>query len=152
MSSRRIERVQEVIKRLAGEVILHEISDPRMGFITVTGVKVSPDMRQARVYVSILGSEADVHKAFSALKHAEPYVQKRVAPALTMKYTPEVTFVINEGLKRAQRINKILGELASERRTEEGEWGEVEDEPPDASGAEPGEDGPDEDEPDGNEQ
>ncbi len=126
MPSYRLERVANVIKQRVSQVIMHELSDPRLGFVTVMKVKVTPDLKECRVHVSVLGSDADAGKSMAALHEAARYVQKRVGEALTTRVTPRLSFELSQETRRIQRVNEILGELARERDDDQPEPDEPE--------------------------
>ena len=121
MSSRRVERVRSLLQETVSEVILQELADPRMGFVTVTKAEVSPDLKNAKVYVSIIGEPGVVSKTFAGLEHAVGFVQKRLAETMKMRFTPRVMFVMDESVKRSVRISAILKQISEESGAKEGE-------------------------------
>jgi ribosome-binding factor A len=110
MASSRMRRVNEVIRQVLGEVIAKDLKDPRIGFVTVTDVDTSPDLRTARVYVSVLGDEADREKALAGLQSSHGFLQGRIAAELRMKRTPTLTFHYDESVDRGVRISRLLDE------------------------------------------
>jgi ribosome-binding factor A len=110
MASSRMRRVNEVIRQVLGDVIATDLKDPRIGFVTVTDVDTSPDLRTARVYVSVLGDEADREKALAGLQSAHGFLQGRIAAELRMKRTPTLTFHYDESVDRGVRISRLLDE------------------------------------------
>jgi ribosome-binding factor A len=103
-------RVNEVVRQVLGDVISTDLRDPRIGFVTVTDVDTSPDLRTARVYVSVLGGEADREKALAGLRSAHGFLQGRIAAELRMKRTPTLTFHYDESIDRGVRISRLLDE------------------------------------------
>ena len=110
MTHRRNERVAEQIRGVLAEAI-REVRDPLVGFVTLTGVDLSPDLRQARVYVSRLGTEADRDTAVSALNHAVPFLRHAVATRARLRYTPALRFVADATSERGSRVEAIIQEL-----------------------------------------
>lgn len=108
--SLRCRRVAEAIKEIAGQVVTQELADPRVGFITITRVKVSPDIRIARVYYSAFGGQADRAKAHAALQHAAGFVRRRVGDDLQLRFTPELIFQYDEGIDKSIRLSELLHE------------------------------------------
>ena len=101
-------RVNEVIRQVLGEVIATGLKDPRIGFVTVTDVDTSPDLRTARVYVSVLGGESEREKALAGLRSSHGFLQGRIAAELRMKRTPTLTFHYDESIDRGVRISRLL--------------------------------------------
>ena len=116
--TRRTERVDELLKQEIARVI-RDLKDPRVGFATVMDVRTSPDLRHARVYVSVLGEESARRAAIEALEGARGFVRARIGEAVTLKYLPELEFELDRTLERAARIDELLGDLR--RPSTEGE-------------------------------
>ncbi len=112
MSDGRMRRVDEAVRAVLSDAIATELSDPRVGFVTVTAVKTSPDLRHARVYVSILGGEDELERerTLSTLQTAHGFLQSRIAGQLTLKHTPQLTFHFDPTVQQAMRIMKLLEE------------------------------------------
>jgi ribosome-binding factor A len=108
MATARMRRVNEVIRQVLGDVIATDLKDPRIGFVTVTDVDTSPDLRTARVYVSVLGGESEREKALAGLRSSHGYLQGRIATELRMKRTPTLTFHYDESIDRGVRISRLL--------------------------------------------
>jgi ribosome-binding factor A len=108
MAIPRMRRVNEVIREVLGAAISTELKDPRIGFVTVTEIDTSPDLRTARVYVSVLGSEADREAALAGLRSAHGFLQGKIATELRMKRTPTLTFHYDESVDRGVRISRLL--------------------------------------------
>jgi ribosome-binding factor A len=106
-------RVNEAVREVVSEG-LGELKDPRIGFVTVTGVETSPDLRQARVYVSVLGSEAKRRKTIAGLSAAHGVLQARLARELRMKRTPQLAFEYDPTVERGVRMTQLIDELAPE--------------------------------------
>ena len=101
-------RVNEVLREVVGAAISGELSDPRIGFVTVTSVETSPDLRTARVHVSVLGDEAEREETLSALRSSHGVIQSRIAAETRMKRTPTVTFHYDDTIERGARISELL--------------------------------------------
>ena len=119
MSSRRRERVQSLLQSRVSEIIIHELVDPRMGFVTVTRTEVSPDLREAKVFVSIIGDAGEVSKTFAGLEHAAGYVRRRIGDSMETKMTPRVQFVLDDSVKKSVRISELLRQISNERGEDE---------------------------------
>ncbi len=110
MADGRMRRVDGAVKAVLSEAIAKDLQDPRVGFVTVTGVKTSPDLRHARVYVSVLGDERQRAESLEGLRSAHGFLQRRVADELTLKHTPTLTFEYDESVDRGMRITELLDE------------------------------------------
>ena len=108
MPTARMRRVNEVIREILGVAIATELKDPRIGFVTVTDVDTSPDLRASRVFVSVLGSEEDRERTLEGLNSSHGYLQSRINDELRMKRTPTLTFHYDESIERATRISRLL--------------------------------------------
>jgi ribosome-binding factor A len=109
----RMRRVNEAIRETLAEAI-GELKDPRIGFVTVTGVKTSPDLRQARVYVSVLGNERKREKTLQGLESAHGVLQAKLATELRMKRTPQLAFQFDPSVQEGMRMSQLIDELAPE--------------------------------------
>jgi ribosome-binding factor A len=119
VSSRRRERVQSLLQETISEIVIQELADPRMGFLTVTKVQVSPDLREAKVFVSIIGNEEGIEdKTFDGLRDAAGYVQRRVAETIELRNTPRLRFVLDDSVKKSVRISALLRRISEERGDE----------------------------------
>jgi ribosome-binding factor A len=107
-SSRRPEQVAETLRQVITEGLAREVRDPRVGFVTVTGVLVTPDLSHARVMVSVPGEEADKSRALEGLQSAARFLRSRAARALSTRIVPELHFELDRGLEHAARINELL--------------------------------------------
>jgi len=116
--TRRTIRVDELLKQEIARV-LRELKDPRVGFATVMDVRTTPDLRHARVYVSILGDEREKQASLAALGKARGYVRGRVGEEITLKYLPELHFELDRTLEWAARIEELLGDAGRPDEEEE---------------------------------
>jgi ribosome-binding factor A len=103
-------RVNEAIKEILGDAIATQLKDPRIGFVTVTDVETSPDLRAARVYVSVLGSPEEREASLAGLRSSHGFLQGKIASAMRMKRTPTLTFEYDESAERGDRISRLLDE------------------------------------------
>lgn len=108
MSVSRMRRVDEAIRAVLSDAITRDIKDPRVGFVTVTGVKTSPDLRRARVFVSVLGGEEERARSLAGLRSAHGFLQRRLARELRLKHTPSLEFEHDEAIDRAMRLDVML--------------------------------------------
>ncbi|HEX6585717.1 MAG TPA: 30S ribosome-binding factor RbfA [Solirubrobacterales bacterium] len=110
MPTARMRRVNEAIREILGDAITAELKDPRIGFVTVTEVDTSPDLRSARVYVSVLGDQSERERTLEGLRSSHGFLQGRIAAATHMKRTPTLTFEYDESIDRGARIARLLDE------------------------------------------
>jgi len=110
-------RVNEAVREVVSEAV-GELKDPRIGFVTVTGVETSPDLRHARVFVSVLGSEAKRRKTLAGLEAAHGVLQARVARELRLKRTPQLAFEYDPTVERGVRMTQLIDELAPDAADE----------------------------------
>ena len=108
MTGGRMRRVDEAMREVLSGAITSELKDPRVGFVTVTSVDTAPDLRHARVYVSVLGTESERTRSLAGLRSAHGYLQRRVADELHLKHTPTLDFVYDDTTDRAERIQALL--------------------------------------------
>lgn len=112
--SRRTEKIASLIQSELAELLLKGLKDPRIGFVTVTGVDVTPDLKFAKVYYSKMGDEEKRGETQRALEHAAGFLQRKIADALKLRFTPKLSFYYDESLDEGMRIEKILEDLRSE--------------------------------------
>jgi ribosome-binding factor A len=112
MSGERMRRVNQAMRQVLGDALAQDLKDPRVGFVTVTDVKTSPDLRHARVYVSVLGDEDTQAATLEGLRSAHGFLQGRVAGELRLKRTPELRFELDETAVRAARLERLIDEEA----------------------------------------
>ena len=110
MATDRMRRVNGVIQEVLGESIATDLEDPRIGFVTITAVETSPDLRSARVFVSVLGSEEEKDATLAALRSAHGVLQSAVASQTHLKRTPTLTFHYDDTPERGERLQRLLDE------------------------------------------
>jgi ribosome-binding factor A len=119
--SRRLDRVAEACKEVLSEVIAREVKDPRIGFVTIIRVDVSPDLRHAKVYVSILGSDEEVASSLAGLESSKGYMRSALGKHLRIKRLPEIEFVLDNVSAEALRLSALMRKVAED--LEDGEDG-----------------------------
>ena len=119
MIGRRQERLAEQIKEEVSMIIAGEVEDPRVGTVTVTDARLTPDLRYAKIYVTVLGSEQEIDESLAALKHAAGFIRTQLGAVLRMRRTPELHFVYDNTTESATRIEKILSEEEEKARARE---------------------------------
>jgi ribosome-binding factor A len=128
---RRPEKVAELVREEIAQIVGYELEDPRVAMVTVTEVRMSENLREARVYVTVAGTNQEAAVALRALEHAAPYVRRQVAMELNLKRAPEIHFVRDTVEEKATRVDALLHELEHEHApaaAESAERGEVRDE------------------------
>jgi ribosome-binding factor A len=108
--SDRMRRVNEAMREVLSDALTQELKDPRVGFVTVTAVETSPDLRHATVFVSVLGDETVRRDTIDGLQSAHGYLQRKVASQLRLKHTPTLQFEEDDTARRADRIERLLEE------------------------------------------
>ncbi len=108
MSSDRMRRVNEAIRQVIGDAVSCDLKDPRVGFVTVTDVRTSPDLSHARVYVSVLGGSHTRAETLEGLGHAHGYLQRQIAGELHLKRTPTLDFAYDDTTDRAMRLDALI--------------------------------------------
>jgi ribosome-binding factor A len=108
MTSDRMRRVDGAIREVLSSALSEGLKDPRVGFVTVTAVETAPDLRRARVYVSVLGDEPNRRRTLAGLRSAHGYLQRRVGEELRLKHTPTLDFVYDDTVDRSLRLKALL--------------------------------------------
>ena len=109
--TRRIERLNEQVKREVSEILRYEVRDPRVGVITVTEARVAPDLSIARVYVRPMGDETEQEEALAGLEAAAPFVRRELGKRLKTRTVPELRFEADRALEYGMHIEKLLGDI-----------------------------------------
>ncbi len=125
----RKERLSSEIVKETSRILLSEMRDPRLGFVTVTRAKVSDDFRHARIFVSVMGSPREKKLSMAGLRHAQGFVQAELSRRIKMRVFPEVRFELDESIEKAFKMTQILDDLARRREARAGSGG-----PEDAAG------------------
>lgn len=131
MSSRRVLKAAEAIREVVSMAILTEVRDPRVKNVTVTMVELSPDMKSAKVHVSVMGDEKQAKLSLLGLQNSAGFLQSRIADRIETRYTPRLVFEIDKGVKNSLEVARILAEVLpkSPPPLVEMEDGEAEEEP-----------------------
>ena len=117
----RPERVGEQIRQELSLLLAREVHDPGVGFVTLTRVKVSPDLQAVRVFYTLMGDERAKRDTARALERATPFLRRQIGSRVRLRRVPELTFEFDRGVEQQERIERILLDLANERRAREAE-------------------------------
>jgi len=120
MSSRRVLKAAEAIREVVSMAILADLKDPRIENVTVTYVEVSADMRQAKVHVSVMGSDSKQQLCIHGLQSSAGYLQKKVSKRIDTRYTPRLHFELDMGVKKSIEISQILSDVLPSENPESG--------------------------------
>lgn len=112
----RLEKINEELKREISEIVQYKLKDPRLGLVTITGVEITPDLRYAKVYFSVLGSVQEEVKAEQGLKSSAGYVRRLIGEAIKIRYTPELIFKLDKSAEYSVNIFKQLEEIKDESK------------------------------------
>jgi ribosome-binding factor A len=115
MQGKRLDRVNQLIREEISMLLQRELKDPRLGFVTVTRVETSPDLRTAKVFVSVLGDEAQWTASLTALASARGFVRNWLRQHLELRQTPELDFRADRSMEHAARIQELLRQLGAGR-------------------------------------
>lgn len=114
MGQLRIEKVQELIKQEVSQIILQELKDPRIGFVTVTQVDVTGDLRMAKIYVSIMGSDEQIKNTWDGLQAALGFIRREIGHRIRLRCTPELSFHLDKSLDYSVHIQELLTKIKAE--------------------------------------
>ena len=120
MATRRQQKVAELLHEELS-MLIHQASDPRLELVTVTDVEVTPDLRLAHVYVSVMGDEAEVQQSLAGLRHAAGFLRRELGASMSLRYLPELNFRLDESLERGLRIEQLLSSLQETPPSGEGD-------------------------------
>src|SRR4051794_23309448 len=129
MTSRRVQKAAEAVREVVSMAILADLKDPRIRDVTVTYVEVSPDMRQARVHVSIMGDDTKAQLSLRGLQNSAGFLQSKVAKRIDTRYTPRLLFVLDLGVKKSIEVSQILQSVLPREPEQESEPTDQDDEP-----------------------
>lgn len=125
MSELRVRKIQEFIKQEVGSMLLRDLKDPRLGFITVTGVKLTGDLREATIYVSLFGKPEEKEASMAALNKAKGFIRKELGGRLRIYYTPTISFEEDTSLDYSMHIEGLLKKVIKEDEDENRESGSL---------------------------
>ncbi len=114
MSQLRVEKLQELMKQEISQIILRELKDPRIGFVTVTQVELTGDLRNAKIYVSIMGNEKQVKDTLKGLNSSMGFIRREVGHRIRMRVTPELTLALDKSLDYSAHIQELLLKIQKE--------------------------------------
>ncbi len=115
MAQYRKERLSSEIVKETSKILLHELKDPRLGFVTVTKAKVSDDYRHAKIFVSVMGTPQEKKLSLNGLRHAQGFVQHALSRRIHVRNFPEIVFELDDSVEKAFQMTKLLDDLARER-------------------------------------
>ena len=121
--SQRVQRVAEEIKQEIGKIIHDELKDPRIGFVTIAKVDLSPDLRYASVYFSVLGTKKESRDTQVGLARSAGFIRKLLGRRMKLRYTPQVTFRLDESAEYSIRISEVLEKIKNKDKSNERESG-----------------------------
>ena len=107
MSQTRVEKVQELMKQEVSEIVLRELKDPRIGFVTVTEVKCTADLREAKIYVSVMGSDDQVKNTLAGLKSSMGFIRREIGRRIRLRFTPEISLALDKSLDYSAHIQDL---------------------------------------------
>jgi ribosome-binding factor A len=119
MSSRRVLKVAEAIREVVSMAILTELQDPRICDVTVTHVEVSPDLRHAKVHVSVMGDMPKQNLSLRGLQSAAGFLQQKIGRRIETRYTPRLQFMLDQGVKKSLEVTRILDEVLPKQSTDD---------------------------------
>ena len=120
MHFKRSSQVAEVIKREMSDIISNHIKDPRLGFVTVTGVDLTDDLRYAKVYVSVYGEEDKRKESLQGLNSAKGFIRREIGKRLRLRYCPDFAFRVDESIAYGDKIDRLLNQLSKEDKKDDG--------------------------------
>lgn len=109
-----MKRVNEACKEALGDILQEKMKDPRLGFVTITGVEVTPDLRQAKVWLSVLGPEEEVETALEVLEKASGFMRRELGRRVRLRYTPRLKICLDRGPELSERVQDILHRMEGE--------------------------------------
>ncbi len=124
MASRRAVRVGDLLQREISEILERELKDPRIGFLTITRVELSDDLKWARVFYSVFGTEEEREKSHEGLQSATGFIKRLLGERTRLKYLPDIVFLFDDSLEKGREILSILDDLKDERDSESAEESE----------------------------
>ena len=115
MKARRQERLAKAVKEEVGRVILQELKNPRIGFVTVVRAEVAPDVKTAKVFVSVMGDDDAQQRSLRELQMAKGFIQAQIAPRLGTRHTPVLTFKLDQSVKQSLRVSQLIKRALAEQ-------------------------------------
>ncbi len=121
MQFKRSSQVGETIKREVSDIITHHLKDPRLGFVTVTGVELSDDLRYAKIFVSLLGAPDETAGSLEGLKSAKGFVRSELGKRLRLRYCPELDFRVDQSISYGDKIDRLLNQIHQDEKPDDGQ-------------------------------
>ena len=115
MAKVRVEKLQELMKQEISDIIFHELKDPRIGFVTVTSVACTEDLREAKIYVSVMGDEKKARDTLNGLNSSLGFVRREIGKRIRLRFTPEISFALDTSLSYSDHIQRLLNEIHEDR-------------------------------------
>ena len=115
MSKVRVEKVQELMKQEISDIIFNELKDPRIGFVTVTSVACTEDLREAKIYVSVMGDEKKARDTLNGLNSSLGFVRREIGKRIRLRFTPEISFALDTSLNYSDHIQRLLNEIHEDK-------------------------------------
>ena len=115
MSKVRVEKVQALMKQEVSDIIFNELKDPRIGFVTVTSVACREDLREAKIYVSVMGDEKKARDTLNGLNSSLGFVRREIGKRIRLRFTPEISFALDTSLNYSDHIQRLLNEIHEEQ-------------------------------------
>lgn len=119
----RIEKLQELIKQEMSKMLLKELKDPRIGFVTVTDVEMTGDLREAKIYVSIMGGAEQVKSSLEGLNSALGFIRREIGQRIRLRFTPEISFALDTSLDYGDHIQKLLLQVEGDAKNDDNAQG-----------------------------
>ena len=115
MAKVRVEKLQELMKQEISDIIFHELKDPRIGFVTVTSVACTEDLREAKICVSVMGDEKKARDTLNGLNSSLGFVRREIGRRIRLRFTPEISFALDTSLSYSDHIQRLLNEIHEDR-------------------------------------
>ena len=115
MAKVRVEKLQELMKQEISDIIFHELKDPRIGFVTVISVACTEDLREAKVYVSVMGDEKKARDTLYGLNSSLGFVRREIGRRIRLRFTPEISFALDTSLNYSDHIQRLLNEIHEDK-------------------------------------
>ena len=122
----RIEKLQELIKQEMSKMLLNDLKDPRIGFVTVTGVEMTGDLREAKIFVSVMGGAEQVKSSLDGLQSALGFIRREIGQRVRLRFTPEISFALDTSLDYGEHIQKLLLQVEGESKNVDAQSGGAE--------------------------
>ncbi|MFA0776935.1 MAG: hypothetical protein PVTTEEND_000649 [Candidatus Fervidibacter sp.] len=116
--SRRVERANKLLREIIGDFLLYRLKDPRLQFVTITEVQVSPDFQHGKVYFTVLGDEQQERAALQALESAEPLIREEINRNVHWRFIPRLTFILDKRIEKAMKVLSLLDQIAQQSSAE----------------------------------